>query len=75
MSGLDQVLAEFRALAKHEGAERVEVTVRQDGRVTIELVNRNGFSMVSVVADLERGSAIMYPNAAMHSAFASWGGK
>ena len=66
---LDEACASLRAMAKEHGLERLDVTVRQDGRVEIHGLDCTGNfrarSAWVVRADLQPGSSHQFPSAAM----------
>lgn len=64
-AALDEALRTLRELARAEGLLRIETFVCADGRVYIEGADTWGYSVWSVDADLEPGSALPTPSAAL----------
>lgn len=74
-SEFDRSLEELRAWVQREGCERVEVLVRQDGRVTFTMLNGSLFVTKEIQADLEPGGALYTPNQALHAMADGWCGR
>jgi hypothetical protein len=71
---LDASLSALRQLCDDINAERVNVTIRVDGRVRLSFEDGNGYLMRGVDADLHPDSALSAPNAALHAVFSQWSG-
>lgn len=77
MTRFDTALAALQQLCKDLDYERVEITVRQDGRVYFNFVSARGFTRESVNADLDNASESTSPtpNHALHRVFKNWSGE
>ncbi len=74
MTDFDQALRLLQKLCAEYNFERVDVLVRQDGRVTFSFCTTHGYVDTQVQADLDTHSEIAAPNHALHTRFAEWGG-
>ena len=75
VTSLDTALARIRELCIATGAARCEITVRVDGRVTVELIEHTGYparDRPRVQADLLADSAHPAPSEALRVAYWQW---
>src|SRR5262249_15977848 len=62
---IDRALLALRDLIQADGGERMEITIRGDGRVTLYGQNAQGHVMRTVRSDLYPGSAEPWPSQAL----------